>query len=100
MKKTILSVYYTDVNGVTVGELAEEVGGVTQWLYHAQSNSLQIQQLNTPPQGAKISVTYYAHPTFTVFGQPYAIRDTFLRIKNVETATSMPVQAYAKLEKK
>lgn len=100
VEKTILSVYYTDANGVTVGELAEEVGGVKQWLYNAQSNSLQIQQLNTPPLGAKISVTYYAHPTFTVFGQPYAIRDTFLRIKNVETATSMPVQAYAKLEKK
>jgi len=94
VEKTILSVYYTDANGVTVGELNQA------YLYNAQTNSLQIQQLNTPPLGAKISVTYYAHPTFTVFGQPYAIRDTFLRVKNVETATSMPVQAYAKLEKK
>lgn len=100
VEKTILSVYYTDDDGNTVGELPEEIGGVPMWSYHEPTNSLQIQRLNNPGENARISVTYYASPSFVCLGQPYALRDTFIRNKGVEIATPMVVQAYAKLEKK
>ena len=105
IEKSILSVYYTDDNGNVVGELPEfDANGNRLWDLNENTNSLRLfgssPPINVPSASAKVSVTYYAKPTFTVFGQPFAIRDTFLREKGVEIATPMPVQAYAKLEKK
>ena len=95
--RTILSVFFTDADGRTVGELPE-----TTYLYRPGDNSIRflggVPGANRPVK--KFTVSYYANPTFTVMGQPYAIRDTFLRTKGVEVPTPMLIQAYAKLEKK
>lgn len=105
VEKTILSIYYTDESGNTVGELPETDGlNNTLWSYDAVNNKIIFSGVNAgvdrPFDTSKISISYYSNPTFSIFGQPFAIRDTFLRKKGVEVATPMPIQAYAKLEKK
>lgn len=105
VEKTILSIYYTDDSGNTVGELPETDGvGTTLWSYNEADNAIRffggVAGVNRPFDTSKISISYYSNPTFSIFGQPFAIRDTFLRKKGVEVPTPMPIQAYAKLEKK
>lgn len=97
VQRTILSVFFTDDQGRTVGELPE-----TSYVYRPGNNSIRflggVPGANRPVKN--FAVSYYANPTFTIMGQPYAIRDTFIREKGVEVATPMLVQAFAKLEKK
>jgi len=53
---------------------------------------------NRPAEGTSLSIAYYSNPVYTVIEYPHTIRDTFLRIKNVEVFTPMLVQCEAKME--
>jgi hypothetical protein len=95
----ITSVFITDNDGVTQPALADNL-----YLYHSNTNSMQLQG-STPGNdtiaiGKNVSVTYYAKPTFSVFGHPYSIRDTFVRTNSNEVHSSLVVQVIAQLEKK
>lgn len=54
--------------------------------------------VNRPAEGTSLSIAYYSNPVYTVIEYPHTIRDTFLRIKNVEVFTPMLVQCEAKME--
>ncbi len=51
-----------------------------------------------PAVGTKISVAYYANPTYIVISYPHTIRDTVVRFQQNEVPTPMVVQVKAKME--
>lgn len=53
---------------------------------------------NAPDVGTKISVAYYANPTYIVISYPHTIRDTMVRFQQNEIPTPMVVQVKAKME--
>lgn len=90
----ILHIYPSDTDGLT--QLNSEIS-----LDDITLNAATItfnNPLSTPPVGAKVAVSYYANPTYHVVGHPHSIRDTFVRVKSVETPSPMPVQVMCLME--
>tara|TARA_Y100000592_G_scaffold30752_1_gene49043 strand:- start:13474 stop:14319 length:846 start_codon:yes stop_codon:yes gene_type:complete len=97
-----LYLHKTDANGLAVvgGALEEGVdyevvdnGGV-KYIDFALGDAAG----TAPLAGQHYSLVYYANPQYVVSSHPHSIRDTVLRLKNVETPTPMIIQAYARLE--
>ena len=54
---------------------------------------------NAPPQGVRVAVEYYAHPSYIILNHPHGIRDTRIQFKSVsEYHAPLPVYSEGGLE--
>lgn len=90
----ILYVYPTDVNGLAQQNAEIPLTDITLVGKVITFNNV----VNTPPVGAKVSISYYYSPTFTVVAHPHTIRDTAIRTNQVEIPTAMPIQVECIME--
>ena len=90
----ILYIYPSDINGLA--QLNSEIP-ISDTTLNGKVITFN-NPANTPPVGAKVAVSYYYSPTFTVVGHPHTIRDTFVRTNTVEIATAMPIQVECIME--
>jgi hypothetical protein len=90
----ILHIYPSDANGIAQLNAEIPVSDIT-----LNGDTITFNNAaNSPPQGAKISVSYYHSPTFIAVGHPHTIRDTFVRTNQVEVPSPMPVQVECIME--
>lgn len=90
----ILYIYPTDANGVAQTNAEIPLTDIT---LNADVITFT-NPINTPPQGAKVSVAYYHSPVFNVVGHPHTIRDTFVRTNQIEVPSPMPIQVECIME--
>lgn len=92
----ILSIYITDANGlvnqeVDLSTVSIGLNGELTW------NGVNA-GVDLPINGGKFAIQYYTNPVYVVTDHPHTLRDTFKKIKGIETFKPMPVQCLARLE--
>jgi hypothetical protein len=90
----VLHVQQTDANG---DGLLTQIDNATITL-NANGSITFTDAATRPAEGTSLSIAYYSNPIYTVVEYPHTIRDTFVRIKNVEVFSPMLVQCEAKME--
>mgnify|MGYP001588782478 CR=1 FL=1 len=85
---------YSDINGQV-----NPLNTLSEGVDFSITNDGLIQWINPPLQGVRISIEYYAHPSYLVLDIPHSTRDSRTKNKSpIETHLELPVYCEAGLE--
>jgi hypothetical protein len=90
----VLYAHKTDINGVALGEVP--VDDIT--VDPVSGKITFTNPLTAPNPNTRLSVAYYANPTYSIISYPHSFRDTNVRKNQQEVPTAMLIQAMGRLD--